>query len=259
MKYAILSIIFCLSALTNISAASLAVRADSAYSKEEYKSAIELYNQSIADEGVSSEIYYNLGNAYYRAGHLGKAIISYERALKLDPSNKDAQVNLEFVNRNIEDKPEDDSSFLTNVHKSIMSTQSANAWAWTAFICFILFLGAIAVYIFTSDIMVRKTGFFGGIVMLIITIYAIVIAGESASDATSHDTAVVIVPTTHLSSAPRSPKSKTEKVVPIHEGTKVEIVDSVATPDDPDSAKWYDVKINNSTRAWLRASDVERI
>jgi hypothetical protein len=47
--------------------------------------------------------------------------------------------------------------------------------------------------------------------------------------------------------------------VPIHEGTKVEIVDSVATPDDPDSAKWYDVKINNSTRAWLRASDVERI
>jgi tetratricopeptide (TPR) repeat protein len=243
----------------HVSAASLAVRADSAYSKEEYKSAIELYNQSIADEGVSSEIYYNLGNAYYRAGHLGKAIINYERALKLDPSNKDAKVNLDFVNRNIEDKPEDDSSFLTNVHKSIMSMQSTNAWAWTAFICFILLLGSIAVYIFTTDIMIRKTGFFGGIILLIVTIYAIVIAGESASDATSHDTAVVIVPTTHLSSAPRSPKSKTEKVVPIHEGTKVEIVDSVATPDDPDSGKWYDVKINNSTRAWLRAADVERI
>lgn len=259
MKYAILTIIFCLAATMHVSAASLAERADSAYSKEEYKSAIELYNQSIAEEGVSSVIYYNLGNAHYRAGHLGKAIINYERSLKLDPANKDAQANLEFVNRNIEDKPEDDSSFLTNVHKSIMSMQGANAWAWTALICFILLLASIAVYIFTTDITVRKTGFFGGIVMIVVTIYAIVIAAESASIASTHDTAVVIVPTTHLSSAPRSPKSKTEKVVPIHEGTKIEIVDSVATPDDPESPKWYDVKINNSTRAWLRAADVERI
>jgi hypothetical protein len=120
-------------------------------------------------------------------------------------------------------------------------------------------LASIAVYIFTTDITVRKTGFFGGIVMIVVTIYAIVIAAESVSIASTHDTAVVIVPTTHLSSAPRSPKSKTEKVVPIHEGTKIEIVDSVATPDDPESPKWYDVKINNSTRAWLRAADVERI
>ena len=66
------------------------------------------------------------------------------------------------------------------------------------------------------------------------------------------------VPTTLLNSVPRQPK-QTEKVVPLHEGTKVQIIDSVSTPDDPVSPRWYNVKINNSTGAWLRATDVERI
>ena len=67
------------------------------------------------------------------------------------------------------------------------------------------------------------------------------------------------MPTTNLSSTPRTPKNKTEKTVSIHKGTKVEIVDSVLTPDDPVAGKWYDVKINNSTRAWVNAADVEKI
>jgi tetratricopeptide (TPR) repeat protein len=259
MKSFITSILLALVCTFSMSAESLVQQADSAYSHEEYSEAVKLYNRAIADEGVSADVYYNLGNAYYRDGHLGKAIISYERSLLLDPTNEDARTNLEFVNMQIVDKPEDDSSFLTNVHQSIMSWHSANAWAWIAFAFFVLFLGAVAVYIFTSNIMVRKTGFFGGIILLILSIYIVVIAGESASKASAHEYAVVTVPTTHLSSAPRSTKSKTEKVVPIHEGTKIQIVDSVETPDDPQSARWYDVKINNTTRAWLRASDVERI
>lgn len=58
---------------------------------------------------------------------------------------------------------------------------------------------------------------------------------------------------------PRAAASGDNRVVPIHEGTTVEIVDSVATPDDPASPMWYFVEINNSTRAWLRSADVERI
>jgi hypothetical protein len=95
--------------------------------------------------------------------------------------------------------------------------------------------------------------------MIVFTAFLVSFAYSSASEYNNHDTAIVIVPSTNLSSAPRAPKSKTEKVVPIHEGTKVTIVDSVATPADPSSRMWYDVKINNSTRAWVRSADVERI
>ena len=77
--------------------------------------------------------------------------------------------------------------------------------------------------------------------------------------ATTHDDAVVIVPSTQLTSVPRAAKTSSDKVVTIHEGTKVEIIDSVATPDDPVSPMWYNVKINNNTKAWLRSADVERI
>lgn len=241
------------------SAASIAQRADSAYNKEDYVEAIKLYSDAISQDGVSSTIYYNLGNAYYRDHQLGKAIIYYERALALDPSNADARTNLNFVRTKIEDAPEDDSSFLTNLHHSISSAMSPDGWAWCTLAVFIILLATIALYIFSSNVAMRKIGFFGGIVVLFFFIYFLVISYQTANAPLQHNNAVVIVPTTNLSSAPRSSKDKTEKVVPIHEGTKVEILDSLSTPDDPHVGKWYDVKINNSSHAWLNAADVEKI
>ena len=257
MKH-IISLCLSFFALT-MSAAPLAEQADSAYNRESYSEAVELYNEAIATEGVSSTLYYNLGNAYYRANSLGKAILSYERALALDPSNEEAAINLNFVRTRIEDAPEDDSSFLSNLHSGIVSNMSPDAWAWTALVLFIILLGTVALYIFSSNVVMRKLGFFGGIVMIFVFAYTIVIAYQTASAYKSHEEAVVIVPTTNLSSAPRSNRGDKEKVVPIHEGTKVMIIDSLSTPDDPNVGKWYDVKINNSSRAWLNAADVERI
>ena len=78
----------CLTLFTlSLSAAPIAQQADSAYNREAYGDAIRLYNEAIATEGPSTNLYYNLGNAYYRDNSLGKAILSYERALALDPSN----------------------------------------------------------------------------------------------------------------------------------------------------------------------------
>ncbi len=159
----------------------------------------------------------------------------------------------------IEDVPEDDSSFLSNVHGNIVSNMSPDAWAWTALVLFIIVLGTVALYIFSSNVTLRKVGFFGGIIVLVFFVYSLVIAYQTANAFGKHDKAVVIVPTTNLSSAPRSTHSEKEKIVPIHEGTKIEIIDSLSTPDDPNVGKWYDVKINNTTRAWLDAQTVEHI
>lgn len=240
-------------------AATLAQEADSAYNKDDFRLAVELYNKSIVQDGVSSDVYYNLGNAYYRCDKPGMAVVCYERALKLDPTNGDARTNLEFVKSRIQDRPEDDSAFLSNVHNSILGSMTANTWAWTTFALFIFLLGAAAVYIFSNRITLRKAGFFGGIVLMFLFFYSLFMAWQSFAVSTSHEEAVVIVPSTQLTSAPRAARSSGDKVVTIHEGTKVEIIDSIATPDDPVSPKWYNVKINNSTKAWLRASDVERI
>lgn len=234
-------------------------QADSAYMAEDYARAIELYTRSIELNGHSSDIHYNLGNAYYRNGKLGKAVIEYERALRINPTNADARTNLEFVRSRIQDRPEDDTAFFAGVHRKIVACMTPNAWAWTAFAVFLLLMGAVALYIFSSSVSLRKTGFFGGITLIVVFAYTLAAANDSNTLACSHETAVVTAPSTQLSSTPRASRSGNDKVVTIHEGTAVEIVDSVATPDDPVSPKWYNVKINNSTKAWLRASDVERI
>lgn len=250
-----ITVLFCVQA----NAQSLAQQADSAYAREDYRRAIELYSMSLAQEGPSSDLYYNLANAYYRNDNPGKAVLNYHRALRMDPTNSDARTNLNFVVSRIDDRPEDDSSFLGNLHNGILNLAGANAWAWISFTIFLVLTGCVAMYIFSTNIALRKTGFFGGIVMIFALIYTLVCAFQSVSRARDHSEAVVIAPSTYINSAPRAPRSSDEPAVSIHAGTIVEITDSVPTPDDSQSSMWYNVKINNGTKAWLRASDVERI
>ncbi|MCM1067294.1 MAG: tetratricopeptide repeat protein [Muribaculaceae bacterium] len=255
----ILALALLLASYLSALALSTGQQADSAYNKENYRLAIELYSRSIAADGHSATAWYNLGNAYFRNDNLGKAVLCYERALRLDPTDEDARQNLDFVRSRILDKPEDDTAFFASMHRSVVASCGADTWAWIAFATFVLLMGAAGLYIFSRSVAMRKAGFFGGIVLLCIFAYFLGVAYDAAATARSHDDAVVIVPSTQLSSTPRASHTASDKVVTIHEGTKVEIVDSVATPDDPVSPKWYNVKINNGTKAWLRASDVERI
>lgn len=242
-----------------VCAQSIAQQADSAYTGEDYRSAIRLYSQIIDENGPSAQIYYNLGNAYYRINDISKAVLCYQRALNIDPSYRDARTNLRFVKSRIADLPEDDSSFLGNLHESIIATMSPNAWAWTALLFFLMLLVCIGLYLFSENIRLRKTGFFGGLVVLTLTIYASAAAYGSASGATRHDQAVITPPTATLRTEPGSAVNDKNRMISLPEGTIVVITDSITMPGESAAPKWYNVKINNSTSAWVNAADVERI
>lgn len=256
MRPYILSFFLIIISVATAFADSVAEMADSAYNRGDFKDAETLYLQAAQIDGVSPQLYYNLGNTYYRLSQLGKSVIYYERALRLDPSMEDARTNLDFVNTKILDKPEDDSTFLGNLHRSILSIMSPNAWAWTAFGFFVVVLLCVALYVFSGVIIVRKSGFFGGFIALMFFIYAIVLASQSANAISRDARAVVVVPTSNLSTTPGASAGTNAKIIPVHEGTVVEIVDSILLPGED---TWYDVKINNATRAWVKASDVEKI
>lgn len=257
MKNAILSI-FSILLFCSAARAVEPALADSAYNNEQYGEAISLYTQVLAEYGASSDVYYNLGNAYYRRGNVAQAILNYERALRVDPTNEDARANLAFVKARLQDKIEDGNSFFGNLHRDVVCTLSANTWAWVALISFIALCAAVALYIFSGNVLLRKVGFFGGIILVFVVIYMLIVASDARARINDHSEAIVTSPATMLNSSPRQPK-QTEKVVPIHEGTKVKIIDSIATPDDPVSPRYYKVRLNGSTPAWLRATDVERI
>ena len=240
-------------------AGPLAVAGDSAYAQKDYAAALDDYSRALQSEGSSSNLYYNLGNTCYRLGDLSHAIIYYERALKIDPSNADARTNLDFVKTKISGAPEDDTTFLTNIHNNIVAQLSPDAWAWMAFALFVVVCGAVALYIFAGSVLLRKTGFFGGIILLVIFVYVLVIAWSAARALDDHEEAVVTAPACNLRSEPTSQSSKTDKIVPVGQGTKLQVIDSVATPHDPAAAMWYEVRLSSGSRAWVNAADVERI
>lgn len=108
---------------------TLIAKADSAYTADNFAEAETLYMQAMKVDGTSSELFYNLGNTYYRQGNLGKAILYYNRALKLDPANGDARQNLEFVNSKITDKQIDSGSYMWSVWQGTVGLFHADTWA----------------------------------------------------------------------------------------------------------------------------------
>lgn len=232
---------------------------DSAYTTDNFQQAVSAYEAAISKDGVSPGLYYNLGNAYYRNNQTGKAIVAYERALKLDPSYKDARFNLKFINSNLPDKQIADNSLWHNLWSDIISLMTANAWAWTAFALSVLCVILASLYIYTTGITLRKTGFFGGIATLILTVFAVTVAISAADKATGHDEGVVISGSTIISAAPRQPRDRKEEIALIHEGTKLNILDSLTTRNDSTSLKWYKVSLDDTHQGWVPASILEII
>ncbi len=234
----------------------LTMMADSAYTADNYILAEALYSEAISRFGTSSTLFYNLGNAYYRQGNLGKAIVNYERALKLDPTNADASANLEFVKGKIADRQLDESSILDRLWGNLVTGLKADTWAWVSIILFALFLAGALTYLFSSVVIVKKVSFFGGIIVFVVCALSIVISFAAANRATTDRYAVVLPPSAQLSTTPREARNQSEEAFLLHEGTKVEIVDSVTSNVD---GKWYEVLVGPGKRAWIKATDVERI
>lgn len=235
--------------------------ADEAYmrgTKEDYLEAIRLYSAAIEKDGSSAAIYYNLGNAYYRADSLAKAIICYERALRLDPTDKDIRANLDFVNSKIIDAQS--SNGITNVlvEKS-MQMFSPNGWAIISIIIFVGVLLLAAGYIFSRNIRLRKVYFFAALVLLIINAVSVIITINASSVVTGGNEAIVIAKSTQLSTSPSSPLDESQKAMLLHEGSKVKVIRELSTPNDPRVKKWVEVDAAGDNRAWIDAEAIEII
>ena len=242
-----------------INASELTAAADSAYLGKNYIEAAKLYQAEIDSVGPSSALYYNIGNCYYRTGSIPRAILNYERALKLNPRNKDAKANLDFINSRLTDRPGERGTFLGSVVDAVASTFSANAWAIIAIVCFALFGAGVLLYFFAGGVHAQKTGFFGGGIMLLLAIVAVIFGLRAAALASATDRAVVIAPSVILSTAPRVPTSAAEEAFMLHEGSIVEILDEVNVKNGNETTTWLDVEFDNSHRAWINADAVEVI
>lgn len=234
--------------------AQTVAQADSAYAREHYQQALQLYAQIASKQGTSSGLYYNMGNAFYRMNDLTHAIISYERALKLNPANSDARANLDFVRTKAGISEDTGTSFFSNLASGFVGRLGSNAWAWIAVVAFLLMLGAVALYVFVANVALRKVGFFGAGVLLLIFILSLLCALHMRSVQDGNNSGIVTAPVATLSAVPHSP-APAEVAFTLKQGYKVHITDSVTS----NRQVWLNVETGDSRKAWIRSSDIERI
>ncbi len=237
---------------------SSVAQADSAYQHERYQKALSRYLDLAKTAGTSSDLYYNIGNTYYRMRDNTRAILYYERALQLDPSNDDARDNLNFVREKAHISVDTGASFFTDFFEGLVSRESSNTWSVIAVVTFILFLCALALYLFVTNVTLRKVGFFGGGVLLLVCIVSVSCAWYLYSKAENQTEAIVMVPSSTLSTAPHAPSAR-EAAFTLTEGHMVSILDSVVNNSGVQKEKWYKVKSADGKQAWINAADIEKI
>lgn len=218
---------------------------DSAYMRNDYASAIQIY-ESLLTKGEAAEIYYNLGNSYYKTDDIAKAILNYERALLLQPGNADVRANLEIARSKTIDKVVSvPDIFFVTWTKSL----SVDAWAKLGIVFFILLLVSFSLFFFSKQIVWKKSGFIAGIVFLIFVVLSNVFASEQKTELMNRNNAIILSPSVTVRSTPS--ESGTSLFV-LHEGHKIEIKDN-------SMREWKEIRLEDGKVGWVPASAIEVI
>ena len=223
--------------------------ADDEYAKGNYQQAIKDY-QEILKTGVSSEIYYNLGNAYYRTDNITQALLAYERALQLSPGDNDIRFNLQYARSKTIDKitPETEMFFVTWYH-SLVNFTSVDRLANTAIVSIVMALLLILVFLFAPQMWARKSGFYGSAAFLLLFAFANLFAFQQKHELETKQGAIVIAPTVNVK---KTPAASGTDVFVIHEGTRVDITDR-------GMKQWRGIKLADGREGWLKTSQIEEI
>ena len=223
--------------------------ADAEYSKGNYQQAIKDYEE-LLKAGESAEIYYNLGNAYYRTENITRAVLSYERALLLNPADDDIRFNLQMARSKTIDKitPESEMFFFT-WYRSLVNLMTIDGWAHLAIASIILTLILALVYLFAGHLTLRKIGFYGGVLFLIIFLLSNLFAFQQKQMLMKRNGAIVTAPSVTIK---KTPVANSADQGVIHEGTRVDIIDDTMRD-------WKEIHLADGREGWIPATQIEKI
>lgn len=226
---------------------TLFAQANANYAEGNYTEAVEQYKEVLAEQ-PSAEVYYNLGNAYFKQGELSQSILAYERALRLKPTMKDAKHNLQFAQTRIVDNIEDTQSFfLSSWLKTVCNSLNQQAWIIFSISLFVFALVGFFFFAFSRTIWLRKTAFYTSLVALLFSICACANAGSLHKRDSLRAEAII---TQGIVNAKASPDRSGTDLFTIHEGTKVRITDVIGD--------WCCIHVGNNI-GWMQLAHLERI
>lgn len=216
-------------------------KANAYYNEAIYDSALMIYTDILSQGYSSDELYYNLGNTYFKLKDIPSAILYYEKALKINSSDEDTQHNLQIANNMIVDKIEVLPELFFRVWWNTFYTLlSANAWAYISVVILLFTLLSAYLYFTSFNIKLRKLAFFSGIILLFLTVISFGLASQKHYYTQQTNEAIVFVPTITIKS---SPAQSSIDLFVLHEGTKLRILDN--------ANGWTKIKIANGSIGWI--------
>lgn len=251
-NYLILFLTMILSVSLNAQKDSLLIhnlpRANEMYKQGQYSDAATMYEE-ILHQGVSAELYYNLGNCYYKTDEIGRAILNYERALRLNPRFKDAAYNLKIAESKIVDNVNSSPTFFVKRWiNGLISVFSSNQWSIVSLSFFVIMLAAFLFFVFSTTRGRRKFSFYTTIICAVLFAVTFSFAGVRKDQFVKHKSAIVLAGSVTAKSAPD--ESGTD-LFQLHEGTRVHIKTTLGT--------WVEISLENGAVGWLEEKTIERI
>lgn len=225
------------------------VQADKYYNAGKYNDAVRTY-QSVISKGFESPVlYFNLGNAFYKAGNATYAILNYERARKLSTNDEDIAYNLELARKQIVDNialiPE--PGFL-GWGKQLISLRSADQWAMQSLITFFIFLGMFGLFLFSRTSQMKRMAFWIAVVAFGYSITTYSFGSSIRSALLNHNSGVITERSLRVKGSPS--ETGTELFI-IHEGLTVQITDKLGD--------WVEIRLPDGNKGWIKESTMIRI
>jgi tetratricopeptide (TPR) repeat protein len=224
-------------------------QANSLYQQGKAAEARDLYESIVQNGHVNGEIYYNLGNAYYKTGNIARAILNYERARRFMPSDEDLRHNLQLANLLITDRIEQAPRlFVWDYWDGLKNMFSTRTATWLAYLVFVVLVVMVGVVVLARTYRLRKVGFLGSVITGLILIFFLTILFAKIADDRRTDEAIVLASITTIKN---SPDSKSSDAFVLHSGVKIQVIDSVSD--------WVKIRLADGKVGWMEKSAAERI
>ncbi len=224
-------------------------RGSSLYNQEKYQEAIDAY-KSILDAGQeSASLYYNLANANYKLSNIGPSVYYYEKALELAPNDDDIKNNLVFAqNATIDAIDVIPEGFISRTINRVTNILDFDGWAWFSVICILLFVGLFILYYSAHASSKKRLFFIGSWLILIFGLFGLFSAFRQYNAIQNNQFAIIFAQETTIKS---EPNLRSEEVFQLHEGTKVQVTETVNN--------WKKIKLADGKIGWIPAVDLKEL
>jgi tetratricopeptide (TPR) repeat protein len=217
------------------------------YIDNDYYEALLIYESLVEENYISPELYYNLGNCYYKSELLAPAIYYYEKALKLSPGDEDIKHNLKIAYSKITNQvnavPE---MFYIKWYNSVRNQFSSNTWAWISIIAFVFTLLIIILVLMSKRRSLKKIGIYLSIFLGLIAIVSFSFAYSQKKYQLSRSQAIVF----EAAMVKSSPSLDGNNLFEIQEGLKVQIIDTLDN--------WSQIRIADGKRGWVQSGQIRK-